>query len=281
MIKLYDSKPTDVMPPLIAQDVYVRCLSYAIQKEQQRLLRLIEKTKVQTMVDDLDEQILDVLAVELRSMYYTQDMPINIKRNIIKNTLLWHKKAGTPNAVAELIRIAFNSKTGDVVEWFNFEKNEIFEDDIGEPGTFDIVTDRLTENAVDYFLSVIHKVKNTRSHLRYVRVYWEIESKEYIASGITSMPKHSMSNHLNYSIKKYAKHYGGAGAKSTVRQGIANTINTSIIQREKRRAAIGTVSVARIVVGNTVKLNRSVKVDYKHMLAQVIESNVSIVQKGV
>lgn len=277
VIKLYDAQITDVMPPLIAKDIPTKCISYAIREEQRRLMKLVQKTRLQTMIDELDEPILDVLAVELRSMYYTQDMPINVKRGIIKNTLLWHKKAGTPNAVSELIRVAFNSKTGDVIEWFDFDKNEDFKEDIGEPGTFDIVTDRLTEDAVNYFLNVIYKVKNTRSHLRYARVYWQVDSKEWVASGITSTLKHGVSNHLNYEIEQRTTHYIASGAKSTARLGVSNTINTSTARHGTVKMAIGAKSITRIAVGNIVKLDKSVAINYKQVLGQLVETNVSII----
>ena len=104
--------------------------SYAIQQEHQRLLRLADRTRTLAVIDELPEKILDVLAVELRTPYYQEDMDVETKRNIIKRTLLWHTKAGTPSAVAELIEIVFGE--GDVVEWFNFESYT--------PGTFDIIT---------------------------------------------------------------------------------------------------------------------------------------------
>ena len=107
MISLYDGQITDLLPWKIAQSTEVRCISYAVQQEHQRMLRLAAHTRTMAVIDELPERILDVLAVELRTPYYQESMNLETKRNIIKRTLLWHTKAGTPSAVSELIEIVF------------------------------------------------------------------------------------------------------------------------------------------------------------------------------
>ena len=159
MIKLYDGQITDLLPEKIAKDINTRCLSFAIQQEHQRLLRLTNKTRTLSVIDELPEKILDILAVELRTPYYQESMNLEMKRNIIKKTLGWHTKAGTPSAVEELIKIVFGE--GKVVEWFNYDEPPY------TPGTFDIITNaKMTEETINYFLSIIQRVKNTRSHIR-------------------------------------------------------------------------------------------------------------------
>lgn len=159
MIKLYDGQITELLPEKIAKDTEVRCLSYAIWKEHQRLIDLADKTRTLSVVEKLPERVLDILAVELRTPYYQENMDVNTKRNIIKNTLQWHSKSGTAAAVSELVEAAFG--VGKVVEWFDFEEPPY------TPGTFDIITNaRFTEDSAKYFLSVIQRIKNTRSHIR-------------------------------------------------------------------------------------------------------------------
>lgn len=118
MISLYDGQITDLLPWKIAQSTEVRCISYAVQQEHQRMLRLAAHTRTMAVIDELPERILDVLAVELRTPYYQESMNLETKRNIIKRTLLWHTKAGTPSAVSELIEIVFGE--GRTEEWFDY-----------------------------------------------------------------------------------------------------------------------------------------------------------------
>lgn len=188
MIKLYDGQITDLLPEVIAKDTETRCLSFAIQQEHQRLLRLTDRTRTLSVIDELPEKILDVLAVELRTPYYQESMDLSTKRNIIKRTLLWHTKAGTPSAVSELIEIVFGE--GRTVEWFDYTEGPY------TPGTFDIVTNaRMTEEIATYFLSIIQRVKNTRSHIRRVLIERQMEMNESVAAGMVSTPGEHILNH--------------------------------------------------------------------------------------
>ena len=45
MISLYDGQITDLLPWKIAQSTEVRCISYAVQQEHQRMLRLAAHTR--------------------------------------------------------------------------------------------------------------------------------------------------------------------------------------------------------------------------------------------
>ena len=182
MISLYDGQITDLLPWKIAQSTEVRCISYAVQQEHQRMLRLTAHTRTMAVIDELPERILDVLAVELRTPYYQESMNLETKRNIIKRTLLWHTKAGTPSAVSELIEIVFGE--GRTEEWFDYTEGPY------TPGTFDIITNaRMTEEMANYFLSIIQRVKNTRSHIRRILVEREMEMHETVASGVRLKPE--------------------------------------------------------------------------------------------
>ena len=182
MINLYDGQITDILPEKIAKDTETRCLSFAIQKEHQRLIELTNTTRTMSVIDELPERILDVLAVELRTPYYQEDMDVATKRNIIKRTLLWHTKAGTPSAVAELIEIVFGE--GSVVEWFDYEEPPY------TPGTFDIITNaQMTEEMLAYFLQIIRRVKNTRSHIRKILVQRKMDMSVKVAAAVVSSPK--------------------------------------------------------------------------------------------
>lgn len=187
VIKLREGQITDLLPKKIADDVETKCLSYAIQREHQRIMSLVDRTRTLTVVDELPENLLDVLAVELRTPYYKESMELSVKRNVIKRTLSWHTKAGTPNAVSELIEMVFGK--GSMVEWFDYTEPPY------TPGTFDIITNaQLTVDIVDYFLPIIKRVKNTRSHIRRILTDRDMASVWYAALGSTCSPKYVIGN---------------------------------------------------------------------------------------
>lgn len=246
MISLYDGQITDLLPWKIAQSTEVRCISYAVQQEHQRMLRLAAHTRTMAVIDELPERILDVLAVELRTPYYQESMNLETKRNIIKRTLLWHTKAGTPSAVSELIEIVFGE--GRTEEWFDYTEGPY------TPGTFDIITNaRMTEEMANYFLSIIQRVKNTRSHIRRILVEREMEMHETVASGVVSSPKEQVLNHHQTANDYTMQETAASAVTSAPSRTVTNHPEgrTGDIGMEGSAAA-GAVSSPHETIGNNV-----------------------------
>ena len=176
MIKLPDGELRDFLPVTMKNNVDMVCLSYAVKKATQRLVRYSRASMIYRFIDYVPEPILDLLAVELRSLYYSDTLPVEKKRGIVKNTLRWHAQAGTPGAVKEMIEVVFGE--GEVVEWPDFDEPPY------TPGTFDIVTEaELTPDMLEYFAAVIDRVKNVRSHLRRILVRRECLLQVYTGVG--------------------------------------------------------------------------------------------------
>ena len=175
MIDLYNGKITDLLQNDSEYNVEVQALAYALALEKKRIMDEADKTRTLAMIEDLPDEILDVLAVELRSPYYTEDMTIEQKRDVITNSLVWYYRAGTPAAVSGMAAAVFGS--GQVVEWFDFDPND------GEiiPGEFDIETGAEIQDPQQFMpviQRIINRVKNTRSHLRSVRFLRIIHTPE-------------------------------------------------------------------------------------------------------
>lgn len=109
-------------------------------------------------IDVADDDVLDMLAAELDTQYYDVLLDVEAKRKLVKNTLIWYGKAGTPAAVEELITSVFGE--GRVEEWFDYG---------GEPFYFKVYTNAtFTEDMISKFDDMLEKVKNTRSKLETV-----------------------------------------------------------------------------------------------------------------
>ena len=118
MIKYTESEMLQVMPEPLKYKAEVVALSYAIKRAIGKMVGYAERASVYAAIDKLPEDILDLLAVELRAQYYDEDMDISIKREIVKKTMLWYHRAGTPSAVEELISAVFGE--GEISEWFEY-----------------------------------------------------------------------------------------------------------------------------------------------------------------
>lgn len=175
MIKIGDGGIAEMWKS--SKDPELIALSFALQKAVQRVINKVEGTKCFSDIDKLEEKILDYIAVEQRAMYYSQKLPIEKKREILKNNMKWYTKAGTVSATKELVSIVFGE--GIIKEWFEFEDKDAL------PGEFDIfIKTQINEEMFKQFSDVIEKVKNARSHLRHVSISYEEKTMLYIGHAV-------------------------------------------------------------------------------------------------
>lgn len=176
MIDLYNGELLDMLPSSMSTEIEQQCISYALKRGVQLIVERANMTRTQSVIDELPEPILDVLATELHTPYYLENADINMKRSLIKRTILWNLRAGTPSAVAELIETVFGE--GNVVEWFDYDEPPY------TPGTFDIITNaRMTEDIVEQFFTIIERVKNVRSHIRRILIHRTVNNEVYAGIG--------------------------------------------------------------------------------------------------
>lgn len=270
MIKLYDSQITDLLPEKISGNVDVKCISYAIQQETKRIMDKADGTRTLAVIDELPERILDVLAVELRTPYYQESMDIDTKRNIIRKTLLWHTKAGTPSAVAELIEIVFGE--GKVVEWFDYNEAPY------TPGTFDIVTNaRMTQDIEEYFLQIIQRVKNARSHIRRILIERGMNMDEYFATGTTSSPEEYILNHLDQEVAPVQQQFVGTAANASPSATIDNNMDArSSGAEEKEFMAAGVATSPSEIIENNAA-PRTSSIGGESYTAAVVQTSTGMV----
>lgn len=245
MIKLSDGELLDILPSQLKNDTDMICLSYALKLAIEELLQYELYTMTQNFVELLPDRILDVMAVELRSPYYRQDMDIDVKRGIIRNTLIWHTKAGTASAVSEMIKVLFGE--GSVVEWYDFDEGD------KTPGMFDIVTNaRMTEDIVDYFIDVIERVKNERSHLRRVLIERDVFIEPRIGTGVVSTSGTVITNNqADKEDQAFLSEYVAAGAVSFPMIIITNLKDESEDRiNVKAHDGVGSVSSAHLTITN-------------------------------
>ena len=174
MIKLNDSNITDILPEVFAKKPEVIALGYAINQAMQRMIDYCQNTSIYASIDTLPEDVLDLLAIELRTQYYDDSQSIEVKRVLIKNTLKWYMKTGTAASVTEAVEAVFGN--GEVEEWFDYG---------GEPYYFKVHTSNInsTDEMIQQLTDIIGTMKNVRSHLDAVIV--EVMQKLYLYHGCT------------------------------------------------------------------------------------------------
>lgn len=165
MIKIEDSNITMILPDTIAGTNEAKALGYAFKNQIKRIEKELKKIMVNTYIENLSAEVLDVKAIEMDLPYYDSELDIEIKRLLIKKAMLVHRQAGTKKAVEDIIRYVFGS--GEVVEWF---------EDNSEAGTFKVnTTMQLTGDNVAAIRRILNKVKNASSKLEAVGTGYRLD----------------------------------------------------------------------------------------------------------
>ena len=164
MIDLRGSHFTDIMPENMASQLETQAFAYAVGLQVEKLCINADRVRIYAAVDDMPEHILDVLAVELRTPAYNQDFSIEVKRELVKETIPFYTKLGTPAAVNKMIHAVFGG--GDMEEWFNYG---------GDPHHFRAVVNitemEIKPGAIREFIRIISSVKRLSSWLDEIRFY--------------------------------------------------------------------------------------------------------------
>ena len=113
MIDLRGSRFTDILPENLSNQLETQAFAYALGRQVERLCAWADRTRVYAAVSELSEEILDVLALELRTPAYDQSF-----RALIEGTMAFYTSLGTPAAADRILEIIFSE--GRIEEWYEY-----------------------------------------------------------------------------------------------------------------------------------------------------------------
>ncbi|MFY0545444.1 phage tail protein I [Brevibacillus sp. H7] len=156
MRDIHNISLVELLPPSLLADEKVKAAAQAIDSELKKVTEAIAKLTLLYSVDDLEDAWLDELAWSLHVDFYDVTLPIEQKRELVKNSDAWHRRKGTPSAVEELVSTIFGD--GEVEEWYDYG---------GQPYHFRVVTNNFaaTNEQAEEFTKAVNSVKNARSWL--------------------------------------------------------------------------------------------------------------------
>ncbi len=155
-MKLSNLEFIKLLPQFMQNDAAVRGLAAGIDRIIPQLAADLEKLSTWDHIDELTEAELDDLAWELNIQWYDTGAPIDVKRNLVRDSDKVYKKLGTKWAVENVINTYFGD--GYIEEWFQYG---------GDPGRFRVYSSNPTLNESKFaeFLNILHKVKRASSQL--------------------------------------------------------------------------------------------------------------------
>ena len=150
---IYNVSLLDIMPQSLLSDPFVAAMAKSMDPELQGISAEIIKCILLPRIGDLPEEVVDLLAWQFHVDFYEPSLDINKKRSLVRNSITWHRKKGTPAVVESLATEVFGS--GEVLEWWEYG---------GNPYHFKILT---TEDFGEMarFKRALYTVKNLRSRL--------------------------------------------------------------------------------------------------------------------
>lgn len=156
MIDIYNISLLQLLPPNLKQDPDIIAASKAVDGEFILIVNEVKSCIIIPRIDELGSTLIDLLAWELHVDFYDPALPLEIRRQLVKNSTKWHIQKGTPAAVEELISTIFDD--GKVIEWF---------ENGGQPYTFQVVTNNesVSMDKAEQFTRALNSVKNARSWL--------------------------------------------------------------------------------------------------------------------
>ena len=156
MTDLTNGSMLELLPPEMRQDTETIAFAYAVDRQITKLCAYAEQTQIYASIDNMPEWLLDILAVELRTPAYQETYSIAVKRTLVKQTLPFWEKMGTPAAVNRIIEAIFGS--GEIEEFWEYG---------GEPHHFRARTGNpyITAENVAEFKQALESVKRLSSWL--------------------------------------------------------------------------------------------------------------------
>ena len=175
----------DILPPNLLADKQIHAAARALDDELQKITVATRNALLLPRLDELSEEVIDLLAWQWHVDFYEPSMSIETKRQLVRESIAWHRIKGTKAAVEKMTQTVF--KGGVITEWFEYG---------GEPYHFriDVLNaPNMTEENRERLLAVVNASKNTRSWLDELRFQRETRNIVYFGE--------AASIHMTYEIR--------------------------------------------------------------------------------
>lgn len=185
MIKIENASIRDSLPDVVANDPWCIALDYALQRQIKKIFYFMKRACIWISIDTLDERLLDVLAVELRTPQYSETFPVETKRSMIKGSLAYYAMAGTNAALEMVCKDIFGS--AEVIDWYDYG---------GETGYFKIQTDNpnITDENVHEFVAVAENVKRLSAWLDKIEIMITAKQEVFMGAFLMQRVVHKFGN---------------------------------------------------------------------------------------
>lgn len=159
----------DILPDNLLADKQVAAAAQALDAELQAVTAATIEALHLPRLDELPETVIDLLAWQWHVDFYEPGMDIKAKRAMVRQSIDWHRRKGTPSAVEEVAAAVFGK--AKISEWFEYG---------GEPYKFRIDLDAqgVSDEKIKSIIRLIESAKNTRSALDGIHITQKLEARQ-------------------------------------------------------------------------------------------------------
>lgn len=162
------------LPQVLLEDESTAALASSIAAVLEKRCGEIRAVAIYPRIDALPEELLDILAQDLKIDWWHQSYSLETKREILKRSWNTHRILGTKAAVVETMKALFDKF--DMIEWFEYG---------GQPGYFKIETRSFQLIAeIERFVAALSAVKRLSAHLEKASVI--AESNGIVGIGVAT-----------------------------------------------------------------------------------------------
>lgn len=176
-----------IVPPALTRDPAMMARAAADAEAMAARLAEIDRVRIISNIDGLDETVLDILARDFKVDWWDPEYSIEEKRRTLKGSWRVHKILGTKAAVETAIRAIYPLTT--VEEWFEYG---------GEPYHFrldiNITNDSIDSDKQRRVLERLNYYKSLRSHNDGVTYF--VEAQPAIAKAVSTVAALQESAHV-------------------------------------------------------------------------------------
>ncbi|MGP1575240.1 phage tail protein I [Selenomonas sp.] len=167
----------DILPQNLLRDEQIKAAAQALDAELQKITAATKEALLLPRLDELPEAVIDLLAWQWHVDFYEPNMSLETKRQLVRESIAWHRLKGTKAAVEKMVQAVFRG--GVVTEWFEYG---------GEPYHFrvDILSaPQITAENTTRLLNVINASKNIRSWLDEITYRRDLQDSIHYAAAPT------------------------------------------------------------------------------------------------
>lgn len=191
----------------MTSDPIIYSLCKAIDAMGQIITNAISVVSVLNNIGNQPSDVTDLLALEQRTPYYDQALPLSTRQALLSNTGHVNSIKGTKAAIEEVAAAVFGRCTVD--EWFQYG---------GDPYCFKVNVDVSQQGASDAELTALNRIidqcKNVRSYLDEINIYLTSSGKVYLGGATTGAEEVTIYPWATTTISNNGIMYFGAGQQA-------------------------------------------------------------------